>query len=401
MIRWMLFSTLATGLLYGLYCLLFRKDRWLHISRGYLIVSLAFSLVYPLLQLPIIELRSTSGVVSGINELLAPIVVSANAYDATGGGVGWRGVLQMVYIGGVAVSVIVLLIQVGGQLGHLGKVRLTILDDETPPYSFFNHVVVGKKGLSEEELECVLTHEEVHVKQHHSIDVLMMRLMCCVAWYNPVVWLMLVELRRVHEYEADAAVLARYGRSGYLRLLYKQASGVGYGHITNNFNSLNIKNRITMMNRQKSRFGAWKLLVALPVALLLMVGCKEATTSDSNETVVRTGGEAATADGEILSEADVMPEYPGGAEAMAKYLNDNISYPEQAKADGVEGRVMVSFVVESDGSLTDAQVVRGIGGGCDEEAIRVVKGMPKWKAGNKGGTPVRVQYYLPIIFKLQ
>ena len=123
MIRWMLFSTLATGLLYGLYCLLFRKDRWLHISRGYLIVSLAFSLVYPLLQLPIIELRSTSGVVSGINELLAPIEVSANAYDATGGGVGWRGVLQMVYIGGVAVSVIVLLIQVGGQLGHLGKVR--------------------------------------------------------------------------------------------------------------------------------------------------------------------------------------------------------------------------------------------------------------------------------------
>ena len=95
-----------------------------------------------------------------------------------------------------------------------------------------------------------------------------------------------------------------------------------------------------------------------------------------------------------------MPQYPGGEEAMMKYVADNIKYPQGAKDKNISGRVFVSFVIEKDGSVSNVKVVRGIGGGCDEEAARVIQGMPKWEPGKQKGKPVRVNYMMPIFFKL-
>ena len=95
-----------------------------------------------------------------------------------------------------------------------------------------------------------------------------------------------------------------------------------------------------------------------------------------------------------------MPQYTGGEEAMMKYVSENIKYPQAAKDKNIAGRVFVSFVVEKDGSVNEVKVMRGIGGGCDEEAVRVIKGMPKWKPGIQKGKPVRVSYQIPINFKL-
>ena len=95
-----------------------------------------------------------------------------------------------------------------------------------------------------------------------------------------------------------------------------------------------------------------------------------------------------------------MPQYRGGEEAMMKYVADNIKYPQEAKDKNISGRVFVSFVIEKDGSVNEVKVLRGIGGGCDEEAVRVIKAMPKWKPGMQKGKPVRVNYQIPINFKL-
>ena len=95
-----------------------------------------------------------------------------------------------------------------------------------------------------------------------------------------------------------------------------------------------------------------------------------------------------------------MPQYPGGDEAMMKYVADNIKYPQEAKDKEIAGRVFVGFVIEKDGSVSNVKVVRGIGGGCDEEAARVIKSMPKWIPGMQKGKPVRVNYMIPIYFKL-
>ncbi len=104
---------------------------------------------------------------------------------------------------------------------------------------------------------------------------------------------------------------------------------------------------------------------------------------------------------EIFTVVESMPKFPGGPAAMMQYLGKNIEYPQMARESGIFGRVFVTFVVETDGSVTDIKVLRGIGGGCDEEAIRVVTNMPKWIPGKQRGKPVRVQFNLPIKFTLQ
>ncbi len=103
---------------------------------------------------------------------------------------------------------------------------------------------------------------------------------------------------------------------------------------------------------------------------------------------------------QIFTVVESMPSFPGGDAARIKYLNENIKYPQMARESGIQGRVFVTFVVEKDGSVTDVKVLRGIGGGCDEEAVRVIKNMPKWIPGKQRGKPVRVQFNMPILFKL-
>lgn len=103
---------------------------------------------------------------------------------------------------------------------------------------------------------------------------------------------------------------------------------------------------------------------------------------------------------QIFTVVEAMPSYPGGEEAMRRYLSESIEYPQMARESGIQGRVFVTFVVERDGNITDVKILRGIGGGCDEEALRVIKNMPKWSPGKQRGKPVRVQFNMPIMFKL-
>lgn len=102
----------------------------------------------------------------------------------------------------------------------------------------------------------------------------------------------------------------------------------------------------------------------------------------------------------IFTVVEEMPGFPGGEESRLKFLQDNIQYPQVAKESGISGTVYVSFVVDSKGKVTDVKVLRGIGGGCDEEAIRVIRLMPHWHPGKQAGKPVRVQFTMPIRFTL-
>lgn len=427
MIRWMIMSTLATGLFYALYLWLFRRDRWFDLSRAYLFIILGFCSLFPWFQLPASVMSSTPA-----TEFLMTV---DNPETYVVGNIPMEepelslklDIIPSIYFGGVALMLAILIIQLTAQAVRIRRLRreypvygrangfdipkgalLILVPDNTEPYSFFKHIVVGTRGLDEEEMRCILAHESVHVSRNHSIDIVCMRVSCCVLWFIPFAWMMLHELRAVHEYQADAAA-ADGDNKDYLRLLYRQTTGFGYGHITNKFNSINIKKRIVMMNKTKSRFGAWKMLAALPVAaLLMMVGCKPATEKavDQEEIPFEYSGEDKSAPidadtDQVFQVVEVDPEFPGGMEALTKYLSENIKYPEQAKKDKIQGKVYISFVVEKDGSVADAKVLRGIGGGCDEEALRVVNAMPKWTPGKQRNTPVRVQFNLPIVFKLQ
>ncbi|MCR5659726.1 MAG: M56 family metallopeptidase [Bacteroidales bacterium] len=102
----------------------------------------------------------------------------------------------------------------------------------------------------------------------------------------------------------------------------------------------------------------------------------------------------------VYNIVEEMPEFPGGVEAMMKYVADNVKYPQEARDKDISGRVFVNFVIEKDGSVSDVKIKQGIGGGCDEEAVRVISAMPKWKPGKQKGKPVRVNYMMPLNFKL-
>jgi TonB family protein len=103
----------------------------------------------------------------------------------------------------------------------------------------------------------------------------------------------------------------------------------------------------------------------------------------------------------VFDVVEQMPTFPGGQGALMKYLADNIKYPAEAQKNGVQGRVVVSFVVERDGSLSDFQIVRSVDPSIDEEAIRVAKAMPRWIPGRQNGSTTRVKYNIPVSFRLQ
>ena len=104
---------------------------------------------------------------------------------------------------------------------------------------------------------------------------------------------------------------------------------------------------------------------------------------------------------DVYTIVEQMPEFPGGNEKLMEFISSNIQYPQEAKEKGVQGRVHVNFVVDTDGCIGDVKVLRGIGGGCDEEAVRVVKSMPQWQPGKQRGKAVKVAYTIPFDFKLQ
>lgn len=423
MIRFLVLSTLAAGLFYGLYCLTLRRDRWLKLSQWYLLTTLWFSVIFPWFTLPSSlataaqTVLPTEGYMATLDEITISATASIRTID-----------LADIHLVGVALCLGYLLFQIGAQAVTILRLRrkhtvyraadgyniprnasLLLLDDDTAPYSFFNQIVVGTRGLNDAELRCILAHESLHVSRYHTADIICARLLCCGAWFNPFAWLMLRELRAVQEFQADAASIGSCGREGYLHLLYRQATGTGYGHITNNFLSINIKKRIVMMNKTKSRFGAWKALAALPVAaLLLMAGCQpangEAVVQEEIPFEATNVDESAPLDAntdEVFKVVEVDPEFPGGLEALYKYLAENIKYPVMAKNNKVEGRVYITFVIEKDGNVSDAKVLRSVNEELDAEALRVINAMPKWKPGMQQGVPVRVQYNIPITFKLQ
>ncbi len=109
-------------------------------------------------------------------------------------------------------------------------------------------------------------------------------------------------------------------------------------------------------------------------------------------------GRQANTDTAIATTIDVYPRYPGGDEARLYYLRRHVSYPKEAVDNAIQGVVMVVFVIEADGSLTNVKILQGIGGGCDEEAVRVTREMPRWNPGKRSGRPVRVMVKMPIVF---
>jgi TonB family protein len=234
--------------------------------------------------------------------------------------------------------------------------------------------------------------------------------MTIVQWFNPFVWYYRTSLKSLHEYLADEGVLLKgYNPVNYQNLLIGQYMGIQVNDLTNNFNHSLLKKRITMMTKSKSNyFAKLKVLLVTPVAFFLVVAftvspvVKTVAQVDKQTQKVEAKSQSPQDDGqnEIFTVVEDIPKFPGGEEARAKYMVENIVYPEAAKKAGKQGTVYVTFVIEKEGSVSNVKVLRGFDKDCDEVALNVVKNMPKWEPGKQRGEAVRVQFNMPIKFNL-
>ena len=148
---------------------------------------------------------------------------------------------------------------------------------------------------------------------------------------------------------------------------------------------------------KRQRMGKAAIVAGLSVGLL---GTSQLAVAQQPDTLRMDTIEKVAEDVEIFGMVEEMPSFPGGEVKLVEYIAKNLNYPQEAIEKGIEGRVFVGFIIDVDGSVTDVKLLRGIGGGCDEEAIRVIKSLPKWRPAKQNGVFSRFSYQIPVNFKL-
>jgi TonB family protein len=317
-------------------------------------------------------------------------------------------VLLWVYISGAIINILRLFFQLYRLFSLAGKtginreygVKVVYTGKPYTNFSFFDIIFLNSSEKDKNQLSEIITHEKVHIRQKHFIDLIIIELMTIIFWFNPFIWFYKRSIKVVHEYLADEGVLKNgYKKTDYQELLLNQTFGIQFFALTNNLNQSLIKRRLTMMSKSKTnKFAILKVMAVIPIAILLILAC--ARNTETKDEISK--GQIINDEGSnIFTVVEQMPEFSGGKNAMFKFISKNIKYPEEAIKQEISGRVFVTFVVEADGEITNIELLRGIGGGCDEEAMRVISIMPKWKSGYQRGVSVRVRFNLPIKFVLK
>jgi TonB family protein len=265
-----------------------------------------------------------------------------------------------------------------------------------PTFSFFGWLFWDEtEALSEAEKDQVLRHEEAHIRQRHSADVLLLEIAGIFLWFNPFVYLLGRETRAVHEYLADREALRTGDTHTYLKLVAGQALHALRIPLIQPFHAPGFRNRIRMIRAGNAdRPAAWKATVCLLVVgmLSLLYAC------GTGELIDPPPPPPPRANDNVFVVVEEMPQFPGGMQGLTEYLSENLRYPVEAREKNVQGTVLVSFVVQADGRVTDATILKGVGAGYNGEARRVVAAMPPWQPGRQGGKAVAVRYSLPLRF---
>jgi TonB family protein len=281
-----------------------------------------------------------------------------------------------------------------------------VVNPDLQPSSFFHYIFLPHYDENDPDQKPILLHESVHVKKGHTMDLLLLHLSKSFLWFHPV-WIFLeASLREVHEYEADQEVTTAYSKTDYAKLLLGLLITESNNELVNNFNHFQTKKRIKMMMKNEKPKAIQKalFLLAFPLmaAMLVVFACDTGKEEDFAETLdipLDVDTLSSTGD-EIFDVVEDSPEFEGGMEAWSKFLGSTLHYPDKAKEMGIEGTVYVVFEIQKDGRVTNPEILRGIGGGCDEEALRVIRQSPDWIPGKQRGQEVAVRMRLPIRFKL-
>jgi len=354
--------------------------------------------------------------------------------------------LALIYFSGV----FILLLRLIWNLLRVSK----SFNEDNQAHSFFKKIKVSDNIPSRDS---IVKHEEIHASQLHSADVIFFELLSIINWFNPIVYTYKKAIKYIHEFIADEAASETTGKSDYALLLVSNVFGIKKEQLTNTFyNQSLLKKRIMMLHKSKSkRIALLKYGLSVPLFATMVVFSSATITTENikdietqlpitirevlspntqNSTPIKSSDATKTAPKEVLlpkqdaivtnnseisgtsllsdkvpdnfqadsgiystASLEVLPDYPGGIDKFLQWIGSNYKYPEAAIQAGVSGRIIVQFIVEKDGSLTNIRIPRDLGYGIGDATKELLPKSAQWKPGIQNGKPVRVQYVLPIM----
>jgi TonB family protein len=410
---YMLKAALYLSAFYLIYCILLSRDTSYARNRVFILISLAFAMILPNFTLQNIRLFD----VQFFGKYLTDVLVTASSRSSEKAGsflpaFTSRNIAFIIYLAGSVIFAIKLLSDLINLLflimrqKNKGSRIIRFNGFNTAGFSALGHVFINKK-LSPEEASQIIKHEENHLKRNHFIDIIFIGIIKAFQWFNPAIYLFNRSLRAIHEYQADKECLT----SGipvvnYQILLVNQIFKTNSFTLSNSFSNPSlIKKRMLMMTKKPTpALANMKLLFVIPVIglvfLFLSAFGKMSSSSlpDTSEISPLKSEDSGDVPFVIVEE---MPVFPGGDATLLKYLAENTIYPENAKKNSIQGKVVTRFCITETGNINKITILQRVDPELDAEAIRVVGTLPSFKPGRNGGKAVPVWYMVPITFTLK
>jgi len=430
-VNFMFESGISLSLFAIVYLVFLRKETFFVLNRIYLLGSVCFSVLLPFIHfqvnssMPSVMLDEVTITAKGYEYLLQTVFV----YRSDLSGVIEKtiqslGPIRFIYLLGTVIFSLVFLYRlfqltaliVNNESELTDGIRIVKIDRDTTPFSFFNFVFIGKNSVNESGMKEMLAHETQHVRQRHSVDVLIFELLTIIQWFNPFIWLLKRSIRENHEFLADSGVLKRKVSSAAYRMLLLNSAFLSQPVLANNFNYSLIKIRIKMMTKIKSsKKAALKLSMGVIVtaALLLVFSCENKKAIQENNAptkqadvavkslVVNEQKQSIKTDEQVFIVVEQQASFQGGSvNEFRDWVTKNLKYPDLAVKNKISGKVYVQFSISTKGDVVDVKVIRSADLSLDNEAIRVVSSSPKWEPAMQSGSKVKQQFTIPIAFQL-
>ena len=422
---------LLTTVGYVFYILFLRNMKMYRAQRLYILACCVLAVVLPF------ALDYLSGLKASSTVYLPSITIHANGirnnqlYNELN--INW---LQTVYITGLGIMVLYYLLAIikiarltkGTAFRDIQK-HIFYVSKPVAPFSFINRIYLPAKLKDSDERHAIIQHEQAHIDHFHSADILFFTIFALVQWFNPFAWLLLRNLKEVHEYQADETTI----KSGvsidlYCQQIVSQTLGCQVQVLVNNFNkSLTLK-RLAMLTKEKvSKWGKVKFAFLVPAVMLafsclLLIQCEQ-KESNSNISELAPPPPPPPPAEEIAPPPppppppitenkglDGNPVYiivdktaslqGGDINDFRNYIQKNISYPEKAIAEKIEGKVIAQFVVNANGQVESVEILRGLSIEINKEVVRAILASPKWTPAEVKNTAVNQSFVIPVVFKL-
>ncbi len=395
--------TIAMLLFFAVWKLFLEKETFNHLHRKYLLSTFILSFIIPLVKINF-QINKHNNVISQISETiqLKEIIVEQTNTSLSS----FQILCDLYFAISLLLFVILIYKLVAIQLfAKKCKIQtyngneIYISKKNISPFSFLNKIFFNEDDVNSPNFKNILQHELTHIKQKHSVDIIILEIAKIIMWFNPIIYFYRNQLKMLHEYLADEEVILQgFEADEYKMLLIKQQIEFSF-EFANHFNkSLTLK-RINMINKFKSpEFAKLKLLFAIPILAITLI-LFSFSENDKIDTFNISDGLQDT----IYTKVKTMPKYKGGTIALRTFVAKNVKYPEKAKKNNIEGTVYVKFEVTKDAKVDKISIQKGINKELDAEALKVISTLPDFeKPGyNEKGEAVNVWFQMPITFKLK